>query len=252
MLDTAGKRPGRPHRQAAIEAAGGQSERQFGFRMDRSTVDALQEVVRAAKSAEKDNHYSRTVCLLETLGVKNAFNSVRWVDTLQTLRRDFQIPQYLLQLFGDYLKDRFIVYDTEDGPRRKELTARAARGSILGPETWNASYDGILEMPDGCFLIGYEDDVAALISARDVEAAQLRLGQVMCRVCRWMLDNGLELAMAKTEIVLLTEKRIPRLCSVQVGDVMAHTKAAVKYLGLMLDTRLAFWEQITKRSGQGG
>ena len=154
--------------------------------MGKSTVDALQEVVRTAKSTERGNHYSRPVCLLATLDVKNAFNSVRWVDAQQTLRRDFQIPRYLLRLIGDYLKDRFIVYDTEDGPRRKELTAGADQGSILGPDIWNASYDRILrmEIPDGCFLIGYADDVAALIRARDVEAAQLRLGQVMCRVRR--------------------------------------------------------------------
>ena len=102
------------------------------------------------------------------------------------------------------MKDRFIVYDTEDGPRRKELTAGAAQGSILGPDIWNVCYGGILsmEMPDGCFLIGYADDVTALISASDVEAAQLRLGQIICRVRQWMLDHGLELAMAKTEIVL--------------------------------------------------
>ena len=91
---------------------------------------------------------------------------MRWVDALQTLRRDFQIPRYLLRLIEDYLKDRFIVYDTEDGPRLKELTAGAAQGSILGPDTWNVSYDGILrmEMPDGCFLTWYAEDVAASFS----------------------------------------------------------------------------------------
>ena len=55
-----------------------------------------------------------------------------------------------------------------------------------------------------------------------------------------MLDDGLELAMAKTEIVLLTQKWIPRFFSVHVGDVTAHTKGAVKYLGVMLDTKLTF------------
>ena len=251
MLDTAGKlleKLVRPRLQAAIKAAGDLSRRQYGFWMGRSAADALEEVVRAAKSMERGNHYSRPMCLLATLDVKNAFNSVRWVDALQTLRRDFQMPRHLLRLIGDYLKDRFIVYDTEDGSRRKELTGGAAQGSILGPDIWNASYDGILrmEMPDGCFLIGYADNVAALITARDVEAAQLRHGQVMCRVRRWMLDHGLELVMAKTEIVLLMKKRIPRLFSVQVVDVTAETKAAVKYLGVMLDTRLIFWEKIRR------
>ena len=93
---------------------------------------------------------------------------MRWLHGLNTLKRDFQLPQYFLRLIGDYSKDRFIVYDTEDDPKRKELTAGAAQGSLLGPDIWKASYDGILrmEMPDRCFLIGYADNVAALISAR--------------------------------------------------------------------------------------
>ena len=80
-------------------------------------------------------------------------------------------------------------------------------------------------------MIGYADDVAAVISARDVDAAQIRLGQVMSTVCRWMSESGLELALTKTEIVLLTKKRIPRLFPVKVGEVTAGTKAAIRYFG---------------------
>ena len=75
MLDTAGKllkelvrRP----LQTAIIAAGNLSGRQYGFRMGRFTDDALQKIVRAAKSTEKGNYYSRSVCLLAALDVKNA------------------------------------------------------------------------------------------------------------------------------------------------------------------------------------
>ena len=72
--------------------------------------------------------------------------------------------------------------ETEDGPRRKELTAGAAQGSILGPDIWNASYDGILcmEMPDGCFLIGYADDVSGQLTRYQA----LRASQG-----RWMADT---------------------------------------------------------------
>ena len=144
-------------------------------------------------------------------GRKNAFNSVRFVDALQTLKWNFKVPQYPFYIIGDYLRDHFIVYETEDGPKRKELTAGAVQASILGPVLWNASYDGILrlEMLEGCFLTGYADDVAAVISTRDVNAAQMRLGQVMSRVRRWMFERGLELALTKTEMLLFTKKRIP-------------------------------------------
>ena len=251
MLDTARKlleKLVRPRLQAAIKAACDLPERQYGFRTGRSTIDAIQEVVKSAKSTERGNHFSRPVCLLVTLDVKNAFNSVRWVDELQTLNRNFRVPQYLLHIIGVYPRDRFIVYETEDGPKRKELTAGVAQGSILGADLWNASYNGIirLEMPEGSFFIGYADDVAAAISARDADAAHMRLGQIFSGVRRWMFECGLDLALTETEIVLMTKKRISRLFHVQVDEVTALTKAAIRYLGVMLDTKLTFWDQIRK------
>ena len=128
------------------------------------------------------------------------------------------------------MRERFIVYETEDGPKRKELTAGVAQGLILSPDLWNAFYDEIFrfEMPEGCFLIEFADDVTtAVILTRDVDAAQMRLGQVMSWVRRRMLERELELALTKTEIVLLTKKRISRLFPVQVGEVSAGTKAAI-------------------------
>ena len=69
---------------------------------------------------------------------------------------------------------------------------------MLGPDIWNVSYDGILrmEMPEGAFLVGYADDIAVVIVARDADLAQLLLNQVMRRVYSWLEDRGLELATA--------------------------------------------------------
>ena len=49
------------------------------------------------------------------------------------------------------------------------MTAGAAKGSVLGPDLWNISYDGILrlEIADGCFMIGYADDNTLVIIARN-------------------------------------------------------------------------------------
>ena len=61
-----------------------------------------------------------------------------------------------------------------------------------------------------------------------------------------MFERGLELMLTKTEIVLLTKKRIPRLFPVKFSEVTAGTKAAIRYLGVMLDTKLTFWNQLQK------
>ena len=133
---------------------------------------------------------------------------------LDALQLTFRLPTYLLRMIRDYLRDRTLLYDTTSGCRIKEVTAGAAQGSILGPDLWNAAYDGILrmEMPENTFLVGYADDIAAVIIARDVELAQMRLRQVMRRVSSWMTDHGLKLAADKTEIVLITKRHLPNIC----------------------------------------
>ena len=250
MLDTAGKlleKLLKPRLQAAISASGDLAPRQYGFRRGRSTIDAVQEVVNAARSTEQGNHYSRPICLLATLDVKNAFNSVRWDKALEAFERAFRIPAYLLRILGDYLRDRSITYDTEDGPIKREITSGAAQGSMLGPDIWNVFYDGILrmEMPEGTFLVGYADDIAVVIEARDVDLARLLLNRVMRRVFSWLEDRGLELATKKTEIVLLTKRHINTMCPFQVGDATVQAKSAVRYLGVSLDNKLTFREHLT-------
>lgn len=63
-----------------------------------------------------------------------------------------------------------------------------------------------------------------------------------------MEEHGLSLAVEKTEIVLLTRRQIPTIVVVRVGDETIATKEAVKYLGLRLDTKLSFWNQIRHSS----
>lgn len=251
MLDTAGKlfeKLLKRRTLGAVAEAGGLSPRQYGFISGRSTIDAVNEVVMAAKTVRTGNHWSRDLCMAVTLDVKNAFNSVKWRDILQTLRVKFQLPQYLYRVLQDYLSERWVIFDTRDGPQKKQITSGAAQGSILGPNLWNINYDDILnlDMPEGVFLVGYADDIVAVITARSIEYLQMKLNQTMRRITAWMESKSLSLAVQKTEIVLLTTKHIERIVEMHVGEQQIQTKEAVKYLGIMLDGKLSFWNHICK------
>lgn len=253
MLDTAGKlleRLIKPRLEEAIRARGGLSVRQHGFRPGKSTIGAIKDVVDVVLAAQEKNHYSRPIVLLATLDVKNAFNSLRWGDVLQALKINFQVPGYLLKILKSYLSCRTLIYDTTAGERRVEITSGAAQGSILGPDLWNASYDGILrlEMPEDTFLVGYADDIAAVIQVRSIEDAQRRLRQVMIRTKAWLHSHGLELATHKTELLLLTRRRIPIEIDIQLDDIVIPTSKTVNYLGIRLDPKLTFSAQMNYAS----
>ena len=59
MLDTAGKlleKNLRPRLQSAIQAAGGLSDRQYGFRPGLSAIDAVKTIPNIAELAQQGNH----------------------------------------------------------------------------------------------------------------------------------------------------------------------------------------------------
>ncbi|BES90458.1 Reverse transcriptase (RNA-dependent DNA polymerase) [Nesidiocoris tenuis] len=249
LLDTAGKlyeKLLKPRIQAAVADAGGLSRRQYGFIPGRSTIDAIAQVVSTAKSLDSESSYSRRLCLLVTLDVRNAFNSARWNDILGALRDRFSMPAYLYRVLRDYLRDRWLLYSTDSGDRAKLVTAGAAQGSVLGADLWNVNYDAVLEisMPEDVFLVGYADDLAAVVVDLTLEGLQMKLNQVMRRVHDWMDSHALSLAVQKTEVVLLTRKHVEKRFPVQVIDQVVSSSPAVKYLGVVLDCRLNFGDHI--------
>lgn len=75
-----------------------------------------------------------------------------------------------------YFRDKTLEYDTTEGPRTIAITAGVPQGAVLGPDFWNISYD---ELPRISFLehiklVGYADDIADLVTAKDEVAAPFR------------------------------------------------------------------------------
>ncbi len=130
MLDTAGKlfeKLLQPRLLKAIEEAGGcpndntDSERALHY--PRNCIGS-----RHNREGPVRNHHSRKLTLLAILDVKNAFNSARWSDMLNALERRFKLPVYLMSVMKNYLKDRTLLYDTDQGQRTKALSGGAAQG----------------------------------------------------------------------------------------------------------------------------
>ena len=63
----------------------------------------------------------------------------------------------------------------------------------------------------------------------------------MRKVARWMREHGLQLDLAKTEIVILSGRLIETIVPIRIGDQVIEKKpSAVYYLGVTIDTKLTF------------
>lgn len=79
MLDVAGKlfeKLIKMRLSTSIENSGGLAQNQHGFRKGHSTIGAIEEALRIVKNEWSKDVRSRVACILITLDVKNAFNSV--------------------------------------------------------------------------------------------------------------------------------------------------------------------------------
>ena len=59
--------------------------------------------------------------------------------------------------------------------------------------------------------------------------------------------SGLQVAISKTEIVMLSKRKITTVipCGVENGEI--YTERSAKYLGVTLDCKLTFWDHISGR-----
>ncbi|CAB0037841.1 unnamed protein product [Trichogramma brassicae] len=133
MLGTAGKILERiicDRLEALTERPRGLSERQYGFRKGRSTIDAIEDVISTAQNAVVGRRWFRgpkKYCAVVTLDVRNAFNSARWDNILAALCR-LLVPDYLLRIIASYFSARVLDFTTDDGPESYEVTAGVPQG----------------------------------------------------------------------------------------------------------------------------
>lgn len=250
MLDSAGKLLERlilVRLNEYLDNTGQRAPNQYGFRNGRSTEDAIERLLETARGAALGAVQHRDLCVAVSLDVRNAFNTAPW-QKIDTALRNRKVPPYLIKIIRSYLQDRSILVG--ESLLRRNTSCGVPQGSVIGPALWNVFYDDLLEldMPQGVQLIAFADDVCVLGIARTGDAATALLNPVLETVSRWMRLNGLELAPAKSEAIVLTRKKIFSNPELFVEGQSIPVKRSLRYLGVELDSRLTFSNHVEQAS----
>lgn len=256
MLDTAGKileRIIHGRIEKVIEPL--LSEYQYGFRKGKSTIDAVDLVLNTARKAIAGTRWkrgSKKYCLVATLDIKNAFNTVKWEVIMNSLLK-MKVPAYLRNIISSYFTDRVLIYNTDDGPKKYTITGGVPQGSVLGPLLWNVMYDGLLkcEVPCEARLVAFADDLAVIVVAKHLEEVNWTFDKTFQIIRRWMDLAGLQLAEHKTEAVLITSRKQIETTSLRVGNYELTTQPYIRYLGIMIDTRINLQKHIEHAAAKG-
>lgn len=219
---------------------------QYGFRKGLSTMNALENVLQIQEKIKEKAVKNREVCVMVTLDIENAFNSIGWDKIIKAMERK-GVERYLINIIVSYLEERKIV---DENGKIYSLSCGVPQGSVLGPTLWNLTYDEIMEtrVDRGVELIAYADDLAVVVTAKSGEALERKAGYNVNKIIERIGEMGLKVAKTKTEMVLIEGRRKVTKCEIQLGETMVTSVRSMKYLGVWLDKDLRMTEHIQKIS----
>lgn len=97
-------------------------------------------------------------------------------------------------------------------------------------------------------MVGFADDVAIVIVAHNFELLEAKSNQALEIVRNWLSDNGLWVAKEKSEAVVLTRKWAYRNPVFIMDGCQVPIKSSIRYLGVQLDTRRTFTQNVNEKA----
>ena len=219
------------------------SAKQYGFREQSSTVDALNNAIEVIKTAKSGPKPGRREVLAVSLDIKAAFDNAWWPAIFERLRRT-GCPNNIYKLVQSYFLGRSVRLRYADAETTKVMTRGCVQGSVCGPTFWNVILDELLEtpLPEGCHIQAFADDVLLLVTGEDANSVQDAANRALAIISDWGTSVKLSFSPTKTKAVAFTNQAART--NIFMDGVHIPFEDSFKLLGVTIDNKLKFVQHV--------
>ena len=119
--------------------------------------------------------------------------------------------------------------------------------SILGPLLFVICMNDICNDSELLYTIMYADDISVIMSGIDLESLLQSVNSELCLLNTWLKANKLSLNVNKTYYLVFRRARIKvdNDNSIRMNDSIINSASHLKYLGVIIDSKLNWIPHIT-------
>lgn len=223
------------------------SNRQHGFRRNRSTETAVLSLTEKITSSLERQNYTTAFFL----DLSKAFDTVDHDILLRKLLH-YGIVGKSYKILKDYLSyRRFFVCINDQTSSMKNINVGVPQGSVLGPLLFIIYMNDFHNSLGATECLKYADDTVVFCSGTHLNECKLTLSNELVTASRWFSTNMLKLNNAKSEFIIFGTNN--KLRALSPDDKQINTQSTtftartnVNYLGVTLDNQLNYGEHINR------
>ncbi|GBN07797.1 Putative protein in type-1 retrotransposable element R1DM [Araneus ventricosus] len=181
-----------------------QHPNQYGFRTNRSTEEAVLDLLDKINSTKNSNQHA----LMISLDIKGAFDHLQYTSIKNSLD-NLKYHSNTLETLIDILSNRKVAINTSQGPATWNQQQGCPQGSCTGPAFWNLVDDEVLQQdwPQGVHLQAFADDFVFLVNAGAKQEVKNLANKALQTFKTWTDKHKLEISLDKTYYLHINKNR---------------------------------------------
>ena len=222
---------------------------QHAYQQGKSCETAVHQLVhRIEEALEK-----KEVILGAFLDIEGAFDNTTFTSMVSAAKRQ-GVENTICRWLEHMLRGREVEASMCGATKKVSVARGTPQGGVLSPLMWNLVVNGLLVIlnANGYYAQGYADDVVVLIRGKYTAVISELMQGAMKMVEEWCVAEDLSINPSKTTLVPFTKKKnLDGLTPPIIFNVQLEFSVEVKILGVILDSKLTWNQQLQKSVKKG-